>query len=397
MAIIWPVNLIPKNERGDREQADGPAPGIMKIKGARKDLLEALGNVYKILKPTTPSIVAQGIKITVTNDGVTAQTTDLEQSITQKMRAETLEPGVGIFPAKIFELIKRLDNDQIEIETVNNGTHAYIRAGKSETFVSCFDVKDFPVFPAPDKGTVFELPGSTLRDALSRVGYAVSDDQQRPAFTGVLFDLQKDKASLVATDTFRLSIHEIKNLPAESIQAIVPGIIAKIATPLFNSEKVFVTLSEKLIVLKDEGNETIITSRLIPGRYPQYRQVIPSGFVTSFKAKIPEMRKALERASLFLQGENKNITAQLKKEDGVLVITGGKDGSRHTEDIQVSILDGELHESIMLKGSFLQDVVAHMPGDEMVIKLTGQYTPVVFIPADESIDHLAIIVPARVA
>jgi DNA polymerase-3 subunit beta len=154
-----------------------------------------------------------------------------------------------------------------------------------------------------------------LYEALYSVKSAAANDIARPVFTGVFFDVGETRTTLVALITFRMALHRISVSAKNAMQAIVPASAFKVLAPVFGTEsdKVNVSLGKNLAIFESGG--IVVKVRLIPGNYPAYEKVIPSesGYILSAKFKTDELKKAVERASMFISGEDKTIVLNIVK------------------------------------------------------------------------------------
>jgi DNA polymerase-3 subunit beta len=301
-------------------------------------------------------------------------------------------PGDLVIPARyIAEFAKRLPDVPIEFETIGGGKLATIRYGQSEFNINGYSTADFPMLQMPEGEFSFSVPSEDLKELIRKVIYASSNDDSRPVFTGVLMEIEGVDATLVATDTFRMAIKKFKiGTEAPSlINVLVPGkTLNEVVRVMGGSEGVRVTLSKNHIMFETE--DTVIISRLIPGRFPSYRQVIPEKFDCVIRAPLRDLLYSADRASL-LAGERNSLVMFQSTREGVVISVRSENGWIR-EDI-VSAVEGENYD-ILINVRYLCDVLRSCEGEEILVKLTGKYTPALLTtPEDEG--YLAIIVPAR--
>lgn len=366
----------------------------MKLTIKRDSLIYAIQNVQRAISPKSPLHVLTGIFFQCEDGTVKLTATDMELSIKSTVQANTIENGSMVIPARyIAELAKKLPDLPIEIETLGEGNLAVIRYGQSEFHVNCYSAKDFPSFPTPKREFSFSMKLEEFKNIVRKVIYAVSNDDSRPVFTGVSFEIEGSAATLVATDTFRLALKKFKinnDSGQEIINVIVPGkTFSEAVRVMGNSEKIKITLSKNHIVFETE--DTTIASRLISGRFPSYRQVIPENFISHVRASISEMLESADRASL-LAGERNSLIMFQTMKNGI-VISVRSDNGWIREDIAAAV-EGE-NLDIFLNVRYLCDVLRSCEGEEIVMKLTGPYSPALLTSPEDS-EYMAIIVPARI-
>lgn len=364
----------------------------MKFLIDRENLQYAIQNVQRAISPRSPLPVLTGILFQSADGMLKLTATDMEMSIICSVPAEVSVPGDLVIPARyIAEFAKRLPNVPIEFETIGGGKLATIRYGQSEFNINGYSAGDFPLLQMPEGEFSFSVPSEDLKEIIRKVIYASSNDESRPVFTGVLMEIEGFDATLVATDTFRLAMIKFK-IGVQSpnlINVVVPGkTLNEVVRIMGGSDGVRVTLSKNHIMFETE--DTVIISRLIPGRFPSFRQVIPEKFDCVIKAPIRDLLNSADRASL-LAGERNSLILFQSTSEGVVISVRSENGWIR-EDIS-SAVEGENFD-ILLNVRYLCDVLRSCEGEEILVKLTGTYTPALLTtPEDEG--YLAIIVPAR--
>ncbi|MHB8918237.1 MAG: DNA polymerase III subunit beta [Desulfocucumaceae bacterium] len=366
----------------------------MKFLIDKENLHRAIQNVQRAISPRSPLPILTGILFQCSDNSLRLTATDMEMSINSSVPAEVREPGELVIPARyISDFAKRLPDVPIEFETIGGGKLATIRYGQSEFNINGYSASEFPVMQVPEGEFSFTVPSEGLKDIIRKVIYASSNDDSRPVFTGVLLEIEGDNATMVATDTFRMAMKKFKiDTPAPGlINIVVPGKTLNEAVRVMGgseNEKVRVSLSKSHILFETE--DTVITSRLISGRFPSYRQVIPEGFECILRASIRDLTDSAERASL-LAGERNSLVMFQSTKEGVVISVRSENGWIR-EDIPASV-EGESFD-ILFNVRYLTDVLRSCDGEEILIKLTGTYTPALLTPPEDG-EYLAIIVPAR--
>ncbi|MFZ5634228.1 MAG: DNA polymerase III subunit beta [Bacillota bacterium] len=364
----------------------------MKFLIDKENLNYAIQNVQRAISPRSPLPILTGILFQCGDGVLKLSATDMEISINSSVPADVREPGDLVIPARyITDFAKKLPDVPIEFETIGGGKLATIRYGQSEFNINGYNAADFPLFQVPEGEFTFSMEAGSLKDIIRKVIYASSNDDSRPVFTGVLFEVQGSDATLVATDTFRLAMKRFKiETPApDLINVIVPGKTLNEAVRVMGSdEPVKVTLSKNHIMFETE--DTVVTSRLISGRFPSYRQVIPDNFSCVITVPIRDMLDSADRASL-LAGERNSLVMFQSTGEGVVISVRSENGWIR-EDIPADT-EGE-NLDILFNVRYLCDVLRSCDGDQISIKLTGTYTPALLTPPEDE-DYVAIIVPAR--
>ncbi len=364
----------------------------MKFLISKNNLNRAINNVQRAISSRSPIPALTGILFQCYGNSLKLSATDTEMSIHSSVPAQIIEPGELVIPGRhIAEFSRKLPDLPIEFQSIGGGKLATVRYGLSEFNVNSYSSSDFPIIHMSGDEFSFSISSGEFKDIIRKVIYATSNDDSRPVFNGVLLEIEGDSAAVVATDTFRLALRRFKiNPPAPKIiNVVVPGKALNEAVRVMDGgEEVRVTLFKNHIMLETE--DTVIKSRLISGKFPAYRQVIPQSFECVIRASIKELAESADRASLLTS--DKNLLVMLQSTKKGVVISVRSESGWIREDIMAH-MEGE-NLDIFFNVRYLNDALRSFDGDMILIKLTGPYTPALLtIPEDE--DYLSIIVPAR--
>ncbi|MFZ5649532.1 MAG: DNA polymerase III subunit beta [Bacillota bacterium] len=364
----------------------------MKFLISKDKLYYAIQNVQRAISPRSPLPILTGILFSCGDGMLKLSATDMELSINCSVPANVIEPGSLVVPGRyISEFSKRLPDSTIEFETIGGGNLATIRYGQSEFNINGYSSSEFPSFQVPESHFSFTIGSEEFRNIIKKVIYALSNDDARPVFTGVLLEIDGVDTTMVATDTFRLAMKKfsIENAPREIINVIVPGkTLNETVRVMGSGDGLNVSISNNHIMFETE--DTVITSRLISGRFPSYRQVIPDNFSCTVNASIRDLMDSSDRASL-LAGERNSLIMFQTRNDGIVISVRSENGWIR-EDVP-AVVEGE-NMDILFNVRYLCDVLRSCEGEDISIKLTGTYTPALISSPGDS-NYVSIIVPAR--
>jgi DNA polymerase-3 subunit beta len=367
----------------------------MKFFIKKDDLNYAIQSVLRAISPKSPLPILSGIVFQCSDGSLKLSATDMEFSIHTTVQANVVESGSMVIPARyISEFAKRLPDIEIEFEAVTgSGNLATIRYGLSELNINGYSAADYPSFQVPEGEFSFSMRSEEFKNIVRKVSYALSTDDARPVFTGALLEIEGPAAVIVATDTFRLAMKKFRTevIPPDIINVIVPGKTLNEAVRATGStDKVSVSLSLNHITFKS-GN-TVIKSRLIPGKFPSYRQVIPESFSCIVSAPLREVLEAAERASLLAGERNPLIMFQTRKDEVVISVNSESGWMR--ENIPAAV-EGE-NLNMLFNVRFLCDALRSCDGEEIMLKMTGTYSPALLTAPDDP-GCISILVPARIS
>lgn len=364
----------------------------MRFTTTKSNLVYAIQTVQRAISPRSPMPVLSGILFHAAADQLTATATDLDLTIECMVPVTVEEPGALVLPARfIGELARRLPDVPIEFKTSSRATTATINYGQSQSSIHGFSPEQFPDIPRAPEKPLLQIGAELLKDALRQVIFASSTDETRPIFTGVLFEVQNDGLTLVATDTHRLAWRKVPLTAEEPINVIVPGKtfneLIKIAGG--GEENIIsVSLAENRIFFAGPG--ILISSRMIAGSFPPYRQVIPEEFCTVVHAVTRELLEATERASLLINEGVPVVHFNLRQEACILSVHTETGWIREELNMQ---MEGEAME-ISFNHRYLSDALRAVNSEKVIINLTGPLSAAV-IRCPENEHYLSLLLPAR--
>ncbi len=237
------------------------------------------------------------------------------------------------------------------------------------------------------------LPGAAFVETIARVARSASRDETRPVLTGILMSASGRELRMVATDSYRLSVKETAletplegtleaNVPARALQELVR--IAQ-QTP---AETLAVSVGQNQVVF--ELGEIVLSSRLIDGQFPNYRQLLPESVEHELRLASAELTDVVRRISLLAQ---KNAPLRLSFSEGTLSVSAQTpDVGEASEAIPVPF-HGEPFE-IGFNPEFLRDGLESIDSDELVLKLISPLRPGL-IESPDTGDFVYLIMPIR--
>ena len=191
------------------------------------DINAGMSLVGHALSARPTRAIFEGVLIETVDNGICLTCTDGEMIIRTRVNAMVVDEGVAIMPAKLFgELIRKLSGE-VDVE-IDKKFRAEVRAQGSNTSIQGTDASEFPDVPDVRGEFQISLPQNRLRDAVSRIMFAISTDETRRILTGCLMEVSPTEARFVGLDGFRLALQRIAGeyqLPEgeDNLAAVVPG------------------------------------------------------------------------------------------------------------------------------------------------------------------------------
>ncbi|MBI4260613.1 MAG: DNA polymerase III subunit beta [Actinobacteria bacterium] len=270
----------------------------MKFRCDRDDLSEALQTVQRGVsnRPGIPALT--GVLMEAEEGGtLTLTTTDLEVSARLSLAVTPQEAGLALVPARLLaDMVKSLASAPVDFESDQG--QARIRCGAYEGTVRLLPAEDFPALQPPG-GTRVVVDAPRFAEAVGQVARAASKDEARPILTGVLVEVSREGITLVATDSYRLAVREITATAEGEAKAIVPErALSEAGRGAAGEEKGQVEMFVDQSQVTFRVGRLTMTSRLIEGEFPNYRQLLPEGYESRLEASRQGLLEAVRRVGL---------------------------------------------------------------------------------------------------
>ena len=250
----------------------------MKFRCEREILAEALATAGRAATSRTGTLpVLSGVRLDVSDGELTVTGTDLELTIRLSVPVHSDRDGSAVVPARLVaDIVKALPAGAVEVSVDDD--EMSISAGRSQFSVRPLSLSDYPAQVEPDAEPV-TLSSDQVADALRQVVRAASTDDARAVLTGVLIASEDDGLKMVATDSYRLAVRDLpqSSMLAAGQKVLVPSrALAELQRIVSDDEDLTVRLGAREAVFEAGG--TRLTTRLIEGEYPNYRNLLPSSY-----------------------------------------------------------------------------------------------------------------------
>lgn len=367
----------------------------MKTVCHREGLLSAcqLASVAVAARDVKP--VLRNLKAVVDSDRCTLMATDLELGIRLEVRGVKVEePGEALLPAgRTLAVLREGTDEELTIEASPDAT--VIKGKQAEFEMPGEDPAAFPDIPAFAEEKYHELTAGVLREMIRRTIFAAAaaEHTRFGATTGILWELEDEKATLVATDGRRLALAsgpaQVKG--GHSTKGQMPVVPTKAMTLLERNlaepdELVRISFRPNEVLMKTE--RAMIYSRLVEGRFPNYKQVLPAKHNVKVPLTVGPFHAAIRQAAIMTDEESKRVVFNFAKKKLTLQARGAETGRSKVE--MPLDYDGKGLE-ISFDPKFLGDMLRVLEPDQaLTLEMTDGSSPAVF-RADAH--YLYVVVP----
>ncbi|WP_462328690.1 DNA polymerase III subunit beta [Thiohalocapsa halophila] len=294
----------------------------MKIEIPRDDLLGALSIVAGVVERRQTLPILANVLLETDGETLRLATTDLELAISTQVGAAAIpEPGAVTVPArKLMDLCRSLrEGAQVSVRTERE--RCVVASGRTRFTLSTLPAADFPSIAAEEGMASLSLASMQLRRLLDKTAFAMAQQDVRYYLNGVLLELAGTELVAVATDGHRLSRFSValdtgSEADEQNRQMILPAkTVAELRRLLADDDtQLRFSWGERSVVAA--FGETVLSSKLVDGKYPEYQRVIPKGLPRRAVVDRDLVRTALQRAAILSNEKYKGV--RINFDDGTL-------------------------------------------------------------------------------
>ena len=368
----------------------------MKIVCYKDKIIKALNSVVKGVASKTTMPILEGIYITTNDNEIKLTTYDLEIGIEYIMECEIKEQGSTVVNAIMFsEIIRKLPDTEIYI-SLNDKNLLEIECEGSLYKLATMNPEEFPELPKIEIENSIEVDQNVLKNMIRKTIFAVSSEENRPIFTGCLFEIENNKLNLVAVDGFRLALRSIYlNKQTNNFSAVIPGKtlneVNKIISDSFEPVKIGVSKNQALF----EMDNCKIVTRILDGEFLNYKNVIPSNWETRIRVNKNSIQNSFERISLISASaieKEKKYPVKVQVDIGKVIISCTNQTGDAKEELFVSTEGKNLEAGFNPK--YFLDSLKAVEDEEVFIEFGTSISPCL-IKSVENNDYTYMILPIR--
>lgn len=363
----------------------------MKLVVTQENLTKALQVVGRVASGKTPLPILNNILFRTDENRLLLAATNLEIAISQHIGGKIEQEGAITVPARLMsEFISNLPKGNITLEA--DGTKLHIQSGTYESTIHGMAPDEFPALPDITAQETLTIPVATMKRAIQQTVIVASNDDTRPVLTGVYCHAHEGNLYFAATDGYRLAERLVAKTE-QTINAVIPA----------------QTLQDVLRVITDDGNDITmifdenqvrilvddieITSRLIDGSFPDYRQLIPATTEIDVTVAKDEFSRITKIASLFARESGGSVTLNAKEEQQKLSIHSvASQLGENTSEAEAEVSsDGQ----VTLNSRYLLEALSCIDSPQLQFSFSGKLSPCVLTTAEKERDYKHIIMPLK--
>lgn len=369
----------------------------MKLICEKDNILKALNSVTKAVATKTTMPILEGILIQTNDNEVKFTTYDLEIGIEYVINCEVKQQGATVVNAIMFsEIIRRLPDSEIKI-TLDEKNLLVIECEGSLYKLATMNPDEFPELPQINIENSIEMEQNSLKDMIRKTIFAVSTEENRPIFTGCLFEIKNNKLNVVAVDGFRLAWKSkfLQN-KINDFSAVIPGRtlneINKIMIDSYEPIKIGVAKNQALF----EMENCKIVTRLLDGEFLNYSSVIPENWETRIRVDKNTIQNCFERISLISSSsieKEKKYPVKVNVDIGKVTISCTNQTGDAKEEMYVTTEGKNLEAGFNPK--YFLDALRNIDDQEVFIDFGTSISPCIIRPVEEGGDYIYMVLPIR--
>ena len=362
----------------------------------KENLLKELEVMQGIVEKKSTIPILSNIVIDAQKDRLELLATDLEVGIRTTCEAKVTKPGsVALSARRLYDIVRYLPDAEVRLKS-EESSWTQITCQKARFRIVGLSRDDFPAMPEFDftKGIPIERP--LFIDMISKVLFAITTDETRYQINGTLMILSKKSLTMVSTDGHRLAYVSgrlEKGASEERIEVIIPRKTVQEISRIGDGE------SEILFGQKDnhvffKAGKTVMSSTIVPGKFPDFEKVIPEGNDKMLKFDGAAFAEVVRRVALLSSERSRAVKIALQK-GSVEISSNNPEVGEAAESIDVEYTGGPLEVGFNAK--YILDFLQAMGPGTFILALKDEGTQGLLRPVgQEGRDYRYVVMPMRI-
>ena len=365
----------------------------MELTVTQENLARALSAASRVASAKTQLPILSNILLRTDGHRLMIAATNLEIAATQLIGAKIINEGAITIPARLItEFVTSLPKTTVTLKVTDSKLH--LTADGYNSTINGAVADDFPELPTINEKTAvsYAIDTAALKQAVTQTVLTASNDTTRPVLTGVYWHSHDGALYLAATDGYRLSEKRLVTTKSD-VAAIIPTSTLQEVLRMLNDD------INEVEVLFDESqvrfrlNDAEITSRLIDGNFPDYRQLIPASSETIVTIPRSDFSQITKVAGLFARESGGSVTLTADAEKGILSLHSI--ASELGENTSESAADVSADGQVTLNSRYLTEALGVIDSDTITFRFSGKLSPCVLAAAQSDGDYQHIIMPLK--
>ncbi len=354
----------------------------MKLECKVEEIKNKISLVEKITGKNLTLPILNSILLIASGKSLKLRSTNLSLGVEVEIHAKVEKEGITAISGSILSGVfsNIFQNENIQLESTDG--NLMIQAKKSKIKLKGQPYDDFPTIPRVT-GTDFEIESKKLLDGIKSVYYSSSPSDIKPEISSVYMYTNEDNLVFVSTDSFRLAEKKIKVKGLPEIQGIlIPYKNIGEILRVFGEENTIVKVSFNKNQISFAANNIYLTSRVIDGIFPDYRQIIPKTSATNAVVLKQDMLNALKISNIFSDKFNQ-VNLKVAPREKVFELSSNNNDIGENKTYLDAAVTGEGVE-LGFNYRYFLDCFQSITTDSLSIGLAGPASPITVMPVGDT-------------
>ncbi|WP_130470207.1 DNA polymerase III subunit beta [Candidatus Magnetaquicoccus inordinatus] len=352
----------------------------------RESFLQGLSRVHTVVDARHHMANLRNLLLETQEDHLRIEGTNLEVSVRTRCVAEIVEPGAITVNARtLYDIVNELAAGSELVLRTDNRDRLRLTSGRAKFELSTLSAGQFPEIPQAVGGYRLTVDSGLLAEMLNKTHFAMSDDATRFVLNGVFLHVipgatatgGTGRIRVVATDSHRLACVEREltgEMPEEERDLILPKKAVHEILRLLEKEDAPVELILDSDFIQVERPDVMLIAKLVEGRYPDYRQVLPRNPPMRLTVNREELLARVRRVSVLVMEKTSGIRLEIA--DGVMRFsTNNTEQGEAEEEMQVTLEGGDVL-MVGFNARYVREFLSVMEGEEVSFLLNNEEQPV---------------------
>lgn len=353
----------------------------MKIEIIKEKFLDAITQVERVAGKHVSLPILSYVVLEAKEGGVIIKATNLDVGVEISVAAKILENGVVAVSGSLMKAFLSNTGQDKTITLETNDNVCKITSGQSEATFNTMSADDFPVIPKVTDGKSFVINSKEIVLGLKSVVWSSAVSTIKPELSSVYIYEENGELVFVATDSFRLAERKIK---AKNVKGFDPILI-----PFKNSLEIVRTFENfngdlEIVISKNQLSITTenihLSSRVVDGNFPDYRQIMPKEFGTKATILKSDLINALKLSSLFSNSFNQLSISFDPSNKSIILSTKNSDVGESKQIIKGVVEGDEI--TMSFNHRYVLDCLSVMESESVILKIAGQGKPMIMMPSN---------------
>lgn len=357
----------------------------MKILCSKDKLSTAISYTQRAVSVRSTLALLDGILFEAFGDKIKLTGYDLETGVEAVLPGDIFEEGSIVLNARMLgEIVKKLPEDVVTLE-IDAHQVAIITSGNSQFKIKGMDAQGYPKLPEMEEVSKVCISQKLLKQMINQTLFAVSTDESRPAFNGILFNSLGDRLEVVAVDGFRLALrrHE-SDTELPRAKFLIPGKALREIPPILSDNGDVSIYSTQNHIQFDMGDVKLI-SRLIQQEFMNYNSILPDHSTTQVIVNTKAFYQAVERAALVVPSEDKRFPMNItfkggSNQEAIMIIQANTEVGNLYDELPVSV-SGDLID-VDFNPRYFIDALKVISDEMVCLRFNGTLGPCIIEPTE---------------